>query len=373
VSTAELTCPRCASEVEPEDLRCAICGHACPAAAPEDHEQTLVEVLRCSGCGVALSYDVDAGAPRCAFCGSVLTVEVPDDPVDQAHHLAPFTVDRDHAEAAFRSWLAGLGWFRPSDLMSGAQLETIRPLWWVAWINNAEALVTWAADSDHGAGKADWAPHAGRTAMTFSHIAVPASRGLTETEAAALIGSYDLSSSLPTSDAHDAAVERFELPRSAARRHLLAALERVARHRLQHGHIPGRRLRNLHTSLVLRRLRTRRWGLPAWILAYRYRDRLYRAVLSGQDPATLVGEAPYSTLKILAAIVGGGIVLAFLLAVAGGASPRGLTRGTRATPISGQRYRARTTPFRGAARPRCLHFRSRRRTAAARPERRTAP
>jgi hypothetical protein len=317
VSPAELTCPRCASEVEREDLRCAICGHACPATVPEDHPETVVEVLRCTGCGVALSYDVEAGAPQCAFCGSVLTVEVPGDPVDQADHVAPFTVQRDGAVAAFRTWLAGLGWFRPSDLTSGARLETIQPLWWVAWINDAEALVTWAADSDHDARKADWAPHAGRTAMSFSRIAVSASRGLTDAESRALVGSYDLSRAEPPSEVHDVALERFELPRSAARRHLLASLEHLARHRLEHGHIPGRRFRNLHASLVLRRLKTRRWGLPAWVLAYRYRERLYRAVLSGQDPSTLVGEAPYSTLKIVAAVAGAGLLLTLLLVAIG--------------------------------------------------------
>ena len=53
-------------------------------------------------------------------------------------------------------------------------------------------------------------------------------------------------------------------------------------------------------------------AFPAWVLAYRYKDRLYRTVLSGQDPSCLKGEAPYSAFRIaavVAAAVAGGLAL----------------------------------------------------------------
>ena len=68
--------------------------------------------------------------------------------------------------------------------------------------------------------------------------------------------------------------------------------------------MPSRRVRNLQISTVLRGLEARRVTFPAWVLAYRYKDRLYRTVLSGQDAACLKGEAPYSTLKITAVAAG---------------------------------------------------------------------
>lgn len=314
VSDAALRCERCESRLEAGDLRCPICNLTCPETRSEDRPETGVDVLRCSGCGAAMTYDVRERAAACAFCGSVLEVEQPADPLETADRLIPFTVDRGPAESAFRTWLASLGWFRPGDLASGARLEMLQPLRWVAWVFDAHATVSWAADTDRDARRADWAPHAGLAELEFDDVVVPATRGLSEAEAAFLIPSYDLAWPPTRSDVvARAEVERFDVPRSTARRRLVAAVEELARRRLRDAHIPGRRIRNLATSTVLRGLEARRVALPAWVLAYRYRGRLYRTVLSGQDPARLLGSAPYSPARILAAVAAGVILLLTLL------------------------------------------------------------
>ncbi len=69
---------------------------------------------------------------------------------------------------------------------------------------------------------------------------------------------------------------------------------------------------NLHIATVLKGLEARRVSFPAWVLAYRYRDRLFRTVLSGQDAACLRGEAPYSAARI-AAVVAGAVAAALVL------------------------------------------------------------
>ena len=102
-------CGRCASPLERDDLRCPICNASAPHTAMEDVERTAVEVLRCDGCGASVSYDVRARAPACAFCGSVMHGEVPDDPIEQTRFYLPFSVERPEAEAAYRGWLQGLG------------------------------------------------------------------------------------------------------------------------------------------------------------------------------------------------------------------------------------------------------------------------
>ena len=84
----------------------------------------------------------------------------------------------------------------------------------------------------------------------------------------------------------------------------MKVVERLARRRLTDRHLPGRRVRNLHTAIVLKALAARRVAFPAWVLAYRYKDRLYRTVLSGQDADCLKGEAPYSAFRIAAVIAG---------------------------------------------------------------------
>ena len=47
---------------------------------------------------------------------------------------------------------------------------------------------------------------------------------------------------------------------------------------------------------------TQRYAFPAYVIAFRYRGRLFRTAISGRDPSRILGRAPYSGWKILGAI-----------------------------------------------------------------------
>jgi hypothetical protein len=147
-------------------------------------------------------------------------------------------------------------------------------------------------------------------------VVVSASRGLTAGETDRLIPTYDLETARGA--AHEpgsgATVERFDLPRSAARGRVGAFIERLVRERLETGAIPGTRFRNVHAAVALRRLLTRRVAFPSYVLAYRYRGSVYRVVISGQDATCVIGTAPTSTAKVVAVVLGGLAALALLVA-----------------------------------------------------------
>jgi hypothetical protein len=317
MSEAAAPCLRCESPLEGEDLRCPVCFLATPVAGRLDRPEVTVEILRCDGCGAALSYDVRARAPKCAFCGSVVRVETSADPLEQTERFLPFAVDRDHAAAAFRRWVGTLGFFRPSDLATDARLESLEALWWVGWVFEVEALVSWTADSDQGRRRAPWAPHAGQVPMVVRDVLVPATRGLSDAEATHLTPSYRLETARagPEGANGRSVVERFDIRRSTARRRVADTLHRMAEHELRERHVPGSRIRHLKTAFLLHRLVTRRYAFPAWVLAYRYRGRLFRTVLSGQDAGCVLGSAPRSLAKIALAAVAAllGLLLAAVL------------------------------------------------------------
>lgn len=59
-------------------------------------------------------------------------------------------------------------------------------------------------------------------------------------------------------------------------------------------------------------------AFPAYVIAYRYRGRLYRTVISGQDAGCIIGNAPRSVAKVilviaLALLVLGGLAVGLLL------------------------------------------------------------
>jgi hypothetical protein len=318
---APVACSRCASPVEDGDLRCAVCALPVPVARAAAPAQARSKVLRCTECGASIAYDANQNAPACAFCGAVMEVEEPVDPIEVARLRLAFSVSRELATAAVRTWLGKRGFFAPRTLRDEAVLESLHPLCWAAWIVSARARVSWTADSDADARRSAWAPHAGEVPMVFDNLVVSASRGLRHDECSLLVPYYDLARAVvidgaaepPPGDDEPAVIESFDAQRSAARQQIYRAMDRVAKTDVQK-HIPGKRFRNIHVSCLLERQTTERVALPAWVLAYRYRRRPYRAVVHGQRPEIVFGTSPTDWTKV--ALVVGGAVLAVLAVIA---------------------------------------------------------
>ena len=311
-------CARCTTSFADGDLRCAVCGLASPTTRALVAREAA-RVLRCSECGAAVSYVAEAQAPKCMFCAAVMRVEQPVDPIDQASALVPFAVSREEAGGMLRAWLRTLGFFRPSDLSKRASVEALVPLFWAGWLVRARALVSWTGDSDAGSRRSSWAPHAGQTVLGFERLLVSASRGLRHDECARLAHGYDISRAVSVAEhvgPPGSIVEQFDAQRSAARRTVADAIARTAEAQLVRGHIPGSRFRNVHVTTLLQGLETDRLALPVWVVAYRYKDRVYRAIVHGQDARCVIGDAPISYAKIALVIAGVIAALVLVLAIA---------------------------------------------------------
>jgi len=308
-------CARCETALEAGDLRCAICALPVPVARDADADAVpRAQVLRCQDCGAAIAFSPEAQAPRCGFCGAQMALERPIDPIEAARLVLPFAVDRRTAEAVVRGWLGRRGWLAPRTLQSEAMIESLTPLSWAAWQVSADARIAWTADSDAGAKRSAWAPHAGETELGFRDIVVPASRGLRETECRRLIPFYDLASAVSVSAAAGEPapmIESFDAQRSAARAQVSRAVDAMARVRVER-HIPGRRYRNVRIACLIERQTTERVALPAWVLAYRYRGAAYRAIVHGQRPEIVFGTSPIDWIKVGALAVVAALVAALI-------------------------------------------------------------
>jgi hypothetical protein len=308
-------CARCSTPLEVGDLRCAICGQVAPAATAMVPASASAAVLRCEQCGAAVAFTPEAQGLRCIFCTAVMRLEQPQDPIESAETILPFRVDPATANGALRAWLSTLGFFRPSDLAASARVEALRPLWWAAWIFDAQALVSWTADSDAGSWRSAWAPHAGQTPMDFHAVLVSASRGLDKSECARLAPHFDLRTASPQPQGPAGALlERFDVQRSAARAIVADAVRATAESRLTSGVVPGSRFRNLHVAVLLRGLVTRRVALPTYVLAYRYQGKPYRALVHGQDARCVMGAAPLSVAKIVLVVLLGVLLVGGIIA-----------------------------------------------------------
>lgn len=306
------TCRGCASELEPGDLRCVVCALAVPVAASAT-DAPRAGVLRCGTCHAPIAFSAEADAPRCAFCGATMVVPDPTDATAAPALRVPFLVGRDGARVALRRWLGQRGRFAPSSLAAEAVLDAPVAVYWAGWIVSARARVTWTADSDAGAGEAEWSAHAGEHTMAFDAVCVPASRGLAVAECEQLIPHHALSRAVPfegTAGSRTSVaitdpppvVEQFAAQRAAIRASVMRGLEDAAEREIR-PRIPGSRFRNVHVALRLERLTTARVALPAWVLVYRYRGAAHRVIVHGERPDVVVGSSPKDPWKIAVAIL----------------------------------------------------------------------
>ena len=307
-------CTVCGALLDEEDLFCPNCGTEAPPAfrrsagvarAPADaqfpvsglrriHElrrlgsDAALSVLRLGANGPAAGRQAAVRRPRRAVCG------------------------RSHGgHGLLRKWL-GSGFWRPGDLAASSVVTTMTPVFVPYWVFEARTFTYWTADSSEtplGA-RGDWVPLFGEHRGSYAGLLIGASGALTPAETESLCP-FDLSAAQPYEavDTDNVIVEQFRVQRKYARPLASQGLENLARIDCQK-YVPGR-CRNLKVNVKLEGLSSATVLLPVWIMAYRYRDQVYRFLVNGQT-GRATGQAPVSWKKVFAAIA---IValLAFLL------------------------------------------------------------
>ncbi len=268
-----------------------------------------------------MSYDASAQTLRCPFCGSEQLDKKPDAKEISPDGIVPFVVTRDQAVATMRSWL-GQGFWRPGDLATEAAVVAMTPIYVPFWVFEADTHTYWTADSSHtppGA-RASWFPVCGEHDGQYSGLLVGASGALTPAETAALCP-FDLSTAVPPEqiDLANITFERFTVPRKYARPLASQGLESLESQACQQ-YVPGK-CRNLNVNVRIINLASRPLLVPVWIMAYRYRDQVFRFFANGQT-GRAAGQAPVSYRKIGAAMAIAAVVilliLLWLFAISGG-------------------------------------------------------
>ncbi len=280
------------------------------AAPPATH--TVTCNFTCRGCGASMSYDASAQTLRCPFCGSEQLEKKPDAKEIAPDAVVPFAVSQELAVAGLRQWL-GQGFWRPGDLATQAAVIKMTPVYIPYWVFEAETHTFWTADSSHtppGA-RASWYPMAGQHEGQYSGLLVGASGALTGAETAALCP-FDLATAVPPEqiDLQNVIFERFTVPRKYARPQARQGLEACEADACGQ-YVPGKS-RNMRVNVWITNLASRPMLLPVWMMAYRYRDQVFRFLCNGQTGKSS-GQAPVSYKKIGVAVAIAAIIIAFIL------------------------------------------------------------
>ena len=312
-----LKCHVCHGLLDEEDLFCPNCGTEAPhePGKKEPPAQAAKHRFECSGCGASMSYDASAGSLRCPFCGSLDLVAQPDTNTLAPNRVVPFRISSGEAAQVLRRWL-GRGFWRPGDLTEQAAVVKMTPVYVPYWVFEAHTHTYWTADTSQtppGA-RGDWFPLFGEHRGSYAGVLIGASKALSPRETEEICP-FELAQAVPPDqvDLENSIVEQFSMPRKYARPLARQGLEALESRACESRYVPGR-CRNMKVNVRLEGLASEPVLLPVWIMAYRYRDELYRFLANGQT-GRATGRAPVSWWKIGAAVTLA-IIVTGLIAVA---------------------------------------------------------
>jgi predicted RNA-binding Zn-ribbon protein involved in translation (DUF1610 family) len=310
-------CTVCGSWIDEEDMFCANCGTEAPGdsiAVKQTESASLVtDNFKCRGCGAAMSYDASAQALRCPFCGSVDMAAQPDHNVLKPRRVVPFALKQEEALSAMRKWL-GNGFWRPSDLADEACVVKMTPVYVPYWVFQADTHTYWTADTNQTppSARGDWYPLSGEHQGHYSGLLIGASGALTPGETHAICP-FDFAPAVAPDqvDLKNSIVEEFSLPKKYARPLAREGIEELETEACVQAYVPGKS-RNAHVNVLISGMTGEPVLLPVWIMAYRFRDRVFRFLVNGQT-GRATGQAPISMIKIITAIIIAVIIILFLL------------------------------------------------------------
>jgi hypothetical protein len=282
-----------------------------------------LRVARCGNCGAQVTFDERATSEECVFCGSAQVLEQSANRnALRPESLIPLDVGRDTVEKEFRKWLGGL-WLRPTALQKTRADDAIG-IYVPYWTYDCRVHSDWSADAGYyyyetepvmmiengrpvmrmrQVQKVRWVPAWGKRDDLYDDVLVHASRGLPE-KLAQELGGFDTKKLVPYRPEYLAGwrAEEYAIDLENGWKTALTRVEKSQESRCG-ADVPGDTQRSLR---VLNQVGDVRWKhvlLPLWTVSYDFAGKRYPVLINGQT-GRVVGDAPYSWVKILLLALG---------------------------------------------------------------------
>lgn len=274
-------------------------------------EHVEEERVRCVKCGAEELLDGVHFATKCSFCGTAIVSKSYAGRGVKPRSLVPFQVEARAAQAAFERWLRGR-WLAPMDLKRYARNDAaLHGVYLPFWTYDCETATDYRGQRGRKKDKTtEWTSVSGHVEHFHDDVMILASRSLPDSITGAL-ARWDTQALVPykpefVSGFHAEAyqvglAESFPM----ARARIDQTIQRLVRKDIGGD---DQRIESLQTRYG--RFTFKHVLLPAWVSAYRYRDKVYRFVVNAQTGETS-GEAPLSWWKVAGLVVLGLIFLYF--------------------------------------------------------------
>jgi len=330
-------------------LKCPTCG-AEQAVAPvadeviEEHSYDAwahlpakpvatigAQVLRCQGCGATTETDLIAGA--CQFCGGILMALTQPEGVIVPEAVVPFGMPKRAANDSFVKWVRSR-WFAPGALKKVGSTESIRGTYVPHWTFDAHTETdytgergehyytteTYTVSDGKGGTRTEtrtvqhtrWWPAAGHVARDFDDVLVLGSTRIAP-KLVEKSGPWSLDRAVAFNPDYLAGYSalRYDIDPDAGLVSAKAQMENVIRDDCRRD-IGGDEQRMHRMDVQYLSTMFKLMLLPLWIASYVYAGKTFQ-VLVNANTGEVIGERPYSKLKIALAVIAGLIVAAAIV------------------------------------------------------------
>ncbi|WP_037603977.1 hypothetical protein [Streptacidiphilus rugosus] len=339
-------------------LRCPYCRHEqgivpAPRQVTEHPIQELavlplraavppgMKVFRCPGCQAVT--ESDALSDKCQFCATPLVSDAVSSERVVPEAVLPFAVTRDQAREALGAWTKSR-WFAPSSLKKVTEAETFRGSYLPHWTYDAETTSDYTGErGEHyyetrtytetvdgqtvtrteQVQKTAWYPASGTVSRFFDDVLVPGTTRTPEEQLEKLTP-WPLPEAVPYQEEYLAGFRtvRYDLEPEAG---LESAKQRMAPViRTDCARDIGGDEQRVHTvSTQYSDVTYKLLLLPVWFMSYLHGGKPWPVMVNART-GEVIGERPYSALKIaVASLVAVLLVAAVVAAVMVGKSHHG--------------------------------------------------
>lgn len=331
--TTELVCPSCGSTVHIAAPAGEIHEHSYNswlATSPTPVAQIGKQHFKCQSCGATTESDEIAEA--CPFCGGAMVATSSPQGLVPPEALVPFKISKSGATESFGAWIKSRR-FAPNALKKLAALQgglkgvytpyfTYDANTYTAYtgsrgVDHTETYTTTNAQGQtqvHTRTVTNWYPVTGNVERAFDDVLVPATTKVLP-DKLAKAGPWALDSAVPYQPDYLAGYSalRYDVdpPQGLeqAKATMTKVIEQDCRRDIGGDHQRVNSMNTNYADLMFKLLL-----LPIWIAAYTYRAQTYQVIVNAETGEVL-GDRPYSKLKIALTILAGLIVIAAIIAL----------------------------------------------------------
>ena len=280
--------------------------------------QVETKELRCDSCGGTVVFSGTLTSTECPYCASPIQRNAIHDSVERVpvDGVLPFKVERGTAQASLKKWVKSR-WFAPNEFKKRGAHGKFSGVYMPYWTFDAMTSNAYSGERGEyyyvsvGSGakrrkvrRTRWYRASGHFNKFFDDVLVCAGSGLPDNRTQALepwpleqcvpftqevlAGLFARTYDVPLATGFKQGRERIDASvRAEARRQIGGDTQRVHSVNSQYSAVTYKHLL-----------------LPVWLMAYRFNQKVFQVIVNAAS-GEVVGDRPYSVVKMVMAVLGG--------------------------------------------------------------------